>query len=91
MGAAAVPRAGAGVDSTGPGVVVALGTAAEVPGPAGVSEVCVPQPGVAVMERAPAVMAAVAAWLLPSAQSPWLWQQSYVLSPMGSPDVTGPC
>lgn len=90
-GAAAVQWAGVGVGSIGREVVAALGTAAEVPVPAGVSEVCVPQPGVPVVEGAQAVTAAVAAWLLPSAQSPWLWQQNYALSPTESPDVTGPC
>ena len=90
-GAAVVRQVAASVGSTGPGAAVALGTAAEVPGPAGVSEVCAPQPGVAAMVGALAVMAAVAAWLLPSAQSPWLWQQSYAVSPAGSPGVTGPC
>lgn len=89
-GAAVVQWAGAGVGSIGPGVVVALGTAADVPGPAGLSEVCEPQLGEAAVEGALAVVAAVAAGLLPSAQSPWLWQQNYALSLMGSPDVTGP-
>jgi hypothetical protein len=88
---AAFQWVGAGVGSIGPGVVVALGTAAEVPDSAGVSEVYVPQSGVAVVKGAMAVMAAVAAWPLPSAQSPWLWQQNYALSPTESPDVTGPC
>ena len=74
MGVAVVQWVGAGVGSIGLGVVVALGTAAEVPGLAGVSEVCVPQSGVAVVEGAQAVVAAVAVWLLPSVQSPWLWQ-----------------
>lgn len=91
MGAAAVQWVGADVGSTGPGVVVALGTAAEVPGLAGVSKVYVPQPGVAAAEGALAVVSAVAAWFLPSAQSPWVWQQNYALSPVVSPDVTGPC
>lgn len=90
VGAAAVQWVGASVGSIGPGVVVALGTAAEVPGLAGVSEVCAPQPGVAAMQGARAVVAAVAAWLLPSVRSPWLWQQNYALSPTESPDVTGP-
>lgn len=91
VGVAEVQWVGAGVGSIGAGAVVALGTAAELPGLAGVSEECGPQPGAAVVEGAPAVVAAVAAWLLPSVQSPWLWQQNYALSPMGSPDVTGPC
>lgn len=91
VGAAEVQWVGAGVGSTGLGVVVALGIAAEAAGPAGKSELCGPQPGVAVVEGALAVVAAVAAWLLRSVQSPWLWRQSYALSPTGSPDVTGPC
>lgn len=90
-GAAEVQWVGAGVGSTGPGAVAALGIAAEVPGLAGGSEVCGPQPGMAVVEGALTVVAAVAAWLLSSVQSPWLWQQNYALSPTGSPDVTGPC
>lgn len=72
MAAAVVQWVGAGVGSIGPGVVVALGTAAEVPGLAGASEVCVSQSGEAEVEGAPAVVAAVAAWFLPSVQSPWL-------------------
>lgn len=61
VGAAVIQWAGAGAGSRGPGVVVALGTAAEVPGLAGASEVHVPQPGVAVVEGALAVVAAVVA------------------------------
>lgn len=91
VGAAVVQWAAAGVGSIGLGAAAALGTAAEVQDPAGVSEVCVLQPGLAVMEGALAVTAAVAAQPLPSARSPWLWQQNDALSPVGSPDATGPC
>lgn len=74
VASAVIQWVAAGAGRTGLGAAAALGTAAEEPDLAGLPEACVLQPGVAVVEGPTAVMAAVVAWFLSSAQSPWQWQ-----------------